>query len=221
MKAKEAAENAKGAMTAAANRMFAFYNNLLLVEASMHGTRSLKSRWKGNPYVDLQGISQKGPRGVSSQSFNNCMIFCLLAVFPINAAEQEKYYITNILKKLQCVNVHQFIHHVEQLNAYIVQMPCFYNSPSFNATTKLENVPFTEAEIGSHVLRIEDVSDPMAGPVNLHKKGMTPLDLCLLLTSLEAIESVCTQEKAKTESSKKASNRGKNGLVPNLRSESP
>jgi hypothetical protein len=33
MKAKEATENAKGTMTIAANKMFTFYNYLLLVEA--------------------------------------------------------------------------------------------------------------------------------------------------------------------------------------------
>ncbi len=73
-------------------------------------------------------------------------------MFPINAAEQEKYCLTNMLKKPQHVSVHQFVHCVEQLNAYIVQMPCFYNSPSANATTILVNVLFTEAELGSHVL---------------------------------------------------------------------
>jgi hypothetical protein len=36
------------------------------------------------------------------------------------------------------------------------------------------------------------------------------MDLHSLLTSLEAIECVCTQEKAKTESSKKASHKGGN-----------
>jgi hypothetical protein len=40
---------------------------------------------------------------------------------------------------------------------------------------------------------------------------MKPMDLRLLLTSLEAIEHICTQEKAKTESSEKASHKGKNG----------
>jgi hypothetical protein len=107
---------------------------------------------EGSSYVDLQGISQKGPRGVSRQSFDNCVVFHLLTMFPINKAEQEKYYITNVLKKPQRVNVHQFVCRVEQLNAYIMQMPCFYNSPSVNTTTKPENVPFTEAELGSHVL---------------------------------------------------------------------
>jgi hypothetical protein len=91
---------------------------------------------------------------MSHQSFDDCVLFHLLTVFPINAAEQEKYYTTNVLKKPQRVNVRQFIRCVEQLNAYILQMPFFCNSPSFNTTTKPENVLFTEAELGSYVLRM-------------------------------------------------------------------
>jgi hypothetical protein len=62
---------------------------------------------------------------MSCKSLNNCMMFHLVTAFPINAAEQEKYYILNVLKKPQRVNVHQFVRRVEQLNAYIAQMPCF------------------------------------------------------------------------------------------------
>jgi hypothetical protein len=137
------------------------------------------------------------------------MMFHLVTVFPINATEQEKYYITIILKKPQRVNVQQFLRHVEQLNTYIAQMLCFYNSPTFNATTKPENVPFMEAELESHVLRMCLLQ--WQGQYNLHKKGMMPIDLHLLLTSLEAIERACTREKAKLESSTKASHKGKNG----------
>jgi hypothetical protein len=46
------------------------------------------------------------------------MMFHLLTVFPNNGAEQERYYITNVLKKPQHISVHQFgVQHVEQLNA--------------------------------------------------------------------------------------------------------
>jgi hypothetical protein len=51
--------------------------------------------------------------------FHECVMFHLLTVFPINAAEQEKYYILNVLKKPQRVNVRQFVQRVEQLNAYV------------------------------------------------------------------------------------------------------
>jgi hypothetical protein len=81
-------------------------------------------------------------------------MFHLLTAFPINAAEQEKYYITNVLKKPQRVNIRQFVLQVEQLNAYIAQMPCYYYSPNAKSSTKPENFPFPEAELGAHVLHM-------------------------------------------------------------------
>jgi hypothetical protein len=44
-----------------------------------------------------------------------------------------------------------------------------------------------------------------------NKKGMTPMDMRLLLTSLEAIKRVCTYKKGKSESSKKSSHNSKKG----------
>ncbi len=91
---------------------------------------------------------------MNCESFNNCVMFHLLTTFPINAAEQEKYHISNVLKKPQRINICQFVGRVEQLNAYIAQMPCFYYSPHANASTKPKNIPFTEAELGAHVLHM-------------------------------------------------------------------
>jgi hypothetical protein len=146
---------------------------------------------------------------MSHKLFDNCVMLHLLTMFPINVAEQEMYYITNVLKKPHGVNVSQFIWHVEHLNAYITQMPCFYNCPSYNATTKPENVPYTEAELGSHVLRMCPIQ--WQDQYNLNDKGMTLMDLHLLLTSLEAIKHICTHEKSESESSEKASHKGKKG----------
>ncbi len=150
-KAKKATKNAKGGLTTAASHIFAFYINLLAIEAKYAWNKIIKKQMEGNPYVDLQGVSQPGPRGMSSKSFDNCGLFHLLTVFPINAADLEKYYITNVFKKPQRANVHQFVWQVEQLNTYIMQMACFYYSCSTSVNTKPKNVPFTEAELGAHV----------------------------------------------------------------------
>jgi hypothetical protein len=128
-KARQAQETAKGTMTAAANLMFTFYSNLLSPKSKYAWNKIVSKQAEGNPFVNLQGVSLEGPRGMSCKSFNNCVMFHLLTVFPINAAEQEKYYILNVLKKPQCVNVRQFECHVEQLNAYIAQMPCSTIAP--------------------------------------------------------------------------------------------
>ncbi len=122
---------------------------------------------------------------MSRALFNNCMMFHLLTAFSINAAEQEKYYISNILKKPQHINVRQFVHRVEQLNAYISQMPCFYYSSNANTSTKPKNIPFTEAELGAHVLRMCPIQ--WQDQYNMNKKGMMPMDMHLLLTLLEAM----------------------------------
>jgi hypothetical protein len=101
------------------------------------------------------------------------------------------------------------VRHVEQLNAYIAQMPCFYYSPHTNASTKPENVPLTEAELGAHVLRMCPLQ--WQDQYNMNKKGMTPIDMRLPLTSLEAIEHICTYKKGKLEYSKKSSHKSKKG----------
>jgi hypothetical protein len=136
-------------------------------------------------------------------------MFHLLTVFPINAAEQEEYYVTNVLKKLQRINVHQFVRRVEQLNTYIAQMPCFYYSPHTNASTKPENDSFTEAELGSHVLRMCPLQ--RQDQYNMSKKGRTPMEMRLLLTLLEAIKCICTYKKGKSESSEKSSKKDEKG----------
>ncbi len=194
-KAKQALETAQGAMTAAANLMFMFYSNLLSPESKYAWNKIVVEQTKGNPYVNLQGVSLEGPSGMSCKSFTNCIMFYLLTAFPINAAEQEKYYILNVLKKPKHVNMRQFVGRVEQLNAYIAQMLCFYYSPNANASTKPENIPFTEAELGAHVLRMCPLQ--WQDQYNMNKKGMTPMDMHSLLTSLEVIKCICTYEKGK------------------------
>jgi hypothetical protein len=146
---------------------------------------------------------------MSCESFNNRVMFHLLTAFPINVVEQEKYYITNVFKKPQHVNVHQFVRTVEQLNTYISQMTCFYYSPQANTYTKPKNISLTEAEQGAHELRMCPIQ--WQDQFNLTKKGMTPMDIHLLLTSLEAIERVCTYEKGKSESNEKPFHRREKG----------
>jgi hypothetical protein len=85
-------------------------------------------------------------------------------------------------------------------------MPCFYYSPNANASTKLENVLFTEAELGAHVLHICPIQ--WQDQCNMNEKGMTLMDMHLLLTLLEAIKHICTYEKNSFEKPDKSSNKG-------------
>ena len=86
------------------------------------------------------------------ESFNECVMFHLLTVFPNNAAEQVKYYLSIVLKKPQRVGICQIVQRVEQLNAYVAQLPCWYYSPGYYAGMMQTNVLFTKADLASHVL---------------------------------------------------------------------
>ncbi len=46
----------------------------------------------------------------------------------------------------------------------------------------LANVPFNEADLASHILQM--CPHQWQCYYNLHKKGITPVKMCLLLTSL-------------------------------------
>ncbi len=99
--------------------MFTFYSNLLSPESKYSWNKIVGEQTESYPYINLQGDSLEGPRGMSHESFNNCIMFHLLTAFPINAAEQEKYYISNVLKKPQRINIRQFVRRAEQLNTSI------------------------------------------------------------------------------------------------------
>ncbi len=208
-KAILAKETAKNQKDAAATKMFQFYANLLSSDAKYAWNKIVLEQMDMDPYKDLKGVSRKGPRGLLQESFDDCIMFHLLTVFPNNAAEQEKYYLSNMLKKPQRVGIHRFVQCVEQLNAYVAQLPCWYYSPSYSAGMMPENVPFTKTDLASHVLRM--CPHQWQDQCNLQEKGMTPMDMCTLQASLEAIERVCTQKKAHVPSCEKASYKNEAG----------
>ncbi len=114
-----------------------------------------------------------------------------------------------MLKKPQHISMGQVVHCVEQLNSYIVQLPCWLHSPIAKPTTIPANVLFTVADLASIILWMCPLM--WQDHFNLHKKGRTPMDMCFLLISLKAIEHICTQENSKAQSNKKASNKSKKG----------
>jgi hypothetical protein len=202
-------EAAKVQKDAAATKMFQFYANLLSSDAKYAWNKIVWEQTEADPYKDLQGMSRKGPRGLLRESFDNCIMFHLLTVFPNNTAEQEKCYLSNMLKKPQRVGVRQFVQRIEQLNAYVAQLPCWYHSPSYVAGMSPANIPFTEADLASHVLWM--CPHQWQDQYNLQEKGMTPMDMRTLLTSLEAIEHICTHEKSHVPSREKASHKNEAG----------
>ncbi len=64
-KAKQTQEIATGAMTAATSEIFVFYLNLLSPESKYAWDKIFSKQMESDPFVNLQGVSLEGPRGMS------------------------------------------------------------------------------------------------------------------------------------------------------------
>jgi hypothetical protein len=122
---------------------------------------------------------------------------------------RKKYYLSNVLKKPQWDGIRQFVQRIEQLNVYVVQLPCWYYSLSYNPGMMPANVPFMEADLASHPLRM--CPHQWQDQYNLQEKGMTPTDMHSLQASLKANEHICSNKKANVPSGEKASHKNEVG----------
>ena len=59
----------------------------------------MASQIDASPLTDLMGKVHAVPQNPLLQSFEDCVTFYLLTVFPQDVAEQERYYVNVHLKK--------------------------------------------------------------------------------------------------------------------------
>ena len=113
-----------------------------------------------------------------------CVTFHLQQVFRHDGGKALKYYITNTLRKLNRILIHQFLVCVEQLNSYLETLPCLYYSPSMNHATK-QVLPLDDADLATHLLRMCPAK--WQTQYDLTEKT-TPVNTRALLLILEKIE---------------------------------
>ncbi len=80
-------------------QVFQLYSNLLTEEARRPWNKILGEQVEVAPWTDLFGIEHSEARGRMWQSFMDCVTFHLLTVFHSDAAETQRFYISNGLKK--------------------------------------------------------------------------------------------------------------------------
>jgi hypothetical protein len=92
-----------------AGKIFVLYENFLSKNTRSKWTTIVASQIGANPWTDLRGTVQSEPRSPSVQSFEDCVTFHLLTVFPQDTAEQERYYVNVHLKKPGRVLICHFV----------------------------------------------------------------------------------------------------------------
>ncbi len=107
-----------------------------------------------NPWIGMNGESNKGICVKSWISFMDCIELHRLTVFPAEAAEKQHYYMQQTIKKPQRVTVRQFVSRMGVLNDYLAYQPTVFDLLMAVAGTKKMNVSFDEADLAGIVLNL-------------------------------------------------------------------
>ena len=81
------------------------------------------------PWTDLQGNVENIAHEHSVDSFRECVKFHKLSVFAPDAAEHQKYYISQNITKNRKIPLRNFADWIEMLNSYIPLLPGLIDSP--------------------------------------------------------------------------------------------
>jgi hypothetical protein len=144
-----------------------------------------------NPWIGMNGKSNKGICVKSWISFMDCIELHKLTIFPADAAEKQRYYMQQMIKKSQRVTVHQFVSRMGVLNDYLAYLPTVFDSLMAIAGTKKMNVPFDKADLAKIVLNL--VPSSWVNQYNM-VHSMLPKNPRALLNNLEAIKQVMDEK---------------------------
>ncbi len=170
-----------------AQKAYKLFCCFVVGEAQTQWDRIVNKIHTKNLWIGVNGKSNKGIHVRSWISFMDCIELHKLTVFPADAAEKQRYYMQQMIKKPQRVMVHQFVSHMGILNNYLAYLPMVFDSLMAIAGTKKMNVLFDKADLARIVLNL--VPSSWVNQYNM-MDSMLPKNPRALLNNLEAIKRV-------------------------------
>jgi hypothetical protein len=208
---KEALKAKKDVAVEKAQKAYEVFRCFVVGKAQTNWDRIVNKMHRKNPWVGVNGKSNKGLCMHSWIFFMDCIELYKLTVFPADAAEKQRYYMQQTIKKSQRVTVCQFVSCMGVLNDYLAYLLTAYDLFMAIVGTKKMNVPFYETDLAGIVLN--------AVPslwVNQYRMthSMLPKSPRALLNDLEAIKQVMDEKhqenlKAKSKGASAASGAAK------------
>ena len=135
----------------------------------------------------------------------DCIELHKLTIFSCDAAELQRYYMQQHVRKPQRVMVRAFVTRMGLLNDYLAYLPTVKDSSMAVEDTKKGNVPFDKADLAGIVLKAVPTS--WVNQYNLTHSTL-PKSPRLLLPDLENIERVMNKKRAESAKAK-----GKDGTA--------
>ncbi len=144
-----------------------------------------------DPWFGVDGESHLGPRRRTWSSFMVCIELHKLTIFAVDAAETQRYYMQQSVKKPQRVPVRQFMARMGLLNDYLAHLTTVKNSPMVVKDTRAGNVPLDKADLASIILK--SLPPMWLNQYNLNHTTL-PKSPRQLHPDLEAIERVMNEK---------------------------
>jgi hypothetical protein len=174
-----------------AQKAYKLFRCFVAGKARMQWDRIVNKMQMKNPWIGVNGKSNKGIQVKSWISFMDCIELHKLTVFPADAAEKQCYYMQQTIKKPQRVTVHQFVSCMGVLNDCLAYLPTVFDSLMAIAGTKKMNVLFNEADLAK--IMLNSVRSSWVNQYNMMHSTL-PKNPRALLNNLEVIKQVMDEK---------------------------
>ncbi len=168
--------------------------------------RIIHKRMASDPYTDLQGCSKKGPRGFCA---SHSMTACCSTFSPCFPTMQLSRSGTTSQMCSRSPSTSAYVSLCRVWNSSTATLRNYLVGSTAQVPSPVQ-FPWTYCLPKADLVRPVQWMYPHTwqDQFNLHKKGMMPVDIQLLLMSLEAIEHICVQERSNAQSMENTSNEG-------------
>jgi len=143
---------AKAEFLKAVQKPFDLVRQLLIGEGRTQWDKIIKEMFDRDTWVGVNGKTHEGPRMRTWKSLTDCIELHKLTVLPADAAEKQRFYVQQVVRKPQRVTIRQHMSRMGVLNDYIAHLPSIYYSSKAVASTVKGNVIFGDGELASIIL---------------------------------------------------------------------
>jgi hypothetical protein len=126
----------------------------------------------------------------------DCIELHKLTVLPADAAEEQRFYVQQVVRKPQRVTIRQYMLRMGVLNDYIAHLPSIFYSSKAVASTVKGNVIFGDGELASIILASSDSAKP-------HKKFGGDKQMAYMTAMFESIQKGLKKQKKGSKKRKK------------------
>ena len=190
---------AKAEFLKAVLKPFDLVRQLLIGEARTQWDKIVKEMFDRDTWTGVNGKTHDGPRLRTWKSLMDCIELHKLTVLPADAAEKQRFYVQQVVRKPQRVTIRQYMSRMGVLNDYIAHLPSIFYSSKAVASTVKGNVIFGDGELASIIL----ASTPQTWQNQYNLTHSTvPESPRALLPDLENIERVMNERYAEKQKAK-------------------